>query len=53
MQIFRVGEVSDFKNREKKIVIVDNLEVGIFRINNNFFAWKNKFKLAGLDLSRC
>ncbi|HAI40644.1 MAG TPA: SprT-like family protein, partial [Maribacter sp.] len=21
--------------------------------NANFFAWKNKFKLAGLNLSRC
>tara|TARA_B100001758_G_C18373346_1_gene592744 strand:+ start:1121 stop:1501 length:381 start_codon:yes stop_codon:yes gene_type:complete len=42
MKVFRVGEVSDFKNREKKIVIIDDQEVGIFRINDNFFAWKNQ-----------
>ena len=42
MKVFRVGEVNDFKNREKKIVIIDDQEVGIFRINDNFFAWKNQ-----------
>ena len=42
MKVFRVGEVSDFKNRDKKIVIIDDQEVGIFRINDNFFAWKNQ-----------
>ena len=42
MKVFRVGKVSDFKNREKKIVIIDDQEVGIFRINDNFFAWKNQ-----------
>ena len=42
MKVFRVGEVSDFKNREKKIVIIDDQEVGIFRINDKFFAWKNQ-----------
>ena len=42
MKVFRVGEVSDFKNREKKVVIIDDQEVGIFRINDNFFAWKNQ-----------
>ncbi len=41
MRVFRVGKINDFKDREKKIVIVDNNEVGVFRINNNFYAWKN------------
>ena len=41
MQAFRVGYINDFKNRGKKVLLVDNEEVGIFRIDNNFYAWKN------------
>ncbi len=41
MQAFRVGLISDFKNRDKKVILVDNEEVGIFRIDDNFYAWKN------------
>ena len=41
MQAFHVGYVSDFKNRGKKVILVDKEEIGIFRIDDNFYAWKN------------
>mgnify|MGYP001163733366 FL=1 len=41
MQAFRVGYVSDFKNRGKKVILVDKEEIGIFRIDDKFYAWKN------------
>tara|TARA_B100000965_G_C19555616_1_gene742030 strand:- start:56 stop:421 length:366 start_codon:yes stop_codon:yes gene_type:complete len=41
MQAFRVGFISDFKNRDKKVVVVDKEEIGVFRIDDNFYAWKN------------
>ena len=41
MQPFYVGSIDDFKDKEKKVVIVENIEVGIFRLDDDFFAWKN------------
>ena len=41
MQHFYVGSIDDFNDKEKKVVIVENIEVGIFRLDDDFFAWKN------------
>ncbi len=41
MKSFRVGMVEDFNDRDKKVVTIDNEEVGIFRMGRDFYAWKN------------
>ena len=41
MQAFLVGVVDDFKNHEKKVILVEDCEIGIFRLEDDFFAWKN------------
>ena len=41
MQEIHIGSVSDFADRGKRVVTVGNLEIGIFRLGDDFFAWRN------------
>jgi nitrite reductase (NADH) small subunit len=36
-----IGHVSDFKDGDKKVFIVDGIEVGIFQLGGTFYAWRN------------
>ena len=41
METFHIGLISEFKDREKKVFILNDNEVGVFRMGNEFFAYKN------------
>lgn len=36
-----IGKVSDFKLRDRKVVVVGEREVGVFRLGPDFYAWEN------------
>ena len=38
METFHIGLISEFKDREKKVFILNDNEVGVFRMGNDFFA---------------
>ncbi|MEE2822073.1 MAG: Rieske 2Fe-2S domain-containing protein [Acidobacteriota bacterium] len=37
-----VGKVTDFKKRDRKIVVQGDLEIGVFRIGEDFYAYDNQ-----------
>lgn len=37
----QIGLVSDFKDGDKRLVIINGVEVGIFRVCGAFYAWRN------------
>ena len=41
MQVARVTDVASFAEGTKKVVRVGEVEVGVFRIDGNFYAWQN------------
>ena len=41
MQVARVTDVASFGEGTKKVVRVGEVEVGVFRIDGNFYAWRN------------
>ncbi len=41
MRTFCLAFVDEFKEKEKKVFVVDDEEVGIFLIDKKFYAWKN------------
>ena len=36
-----LGHEDSFKNGEKRLVVVEGIEVGVFRLDGQFFAWRN------------
>ena len=42
-----VGKVSEFKLRERRVVVANGREVGVFRLGPDFFAWENSCAHAG------
>jgi nitrite reductase/ring-hydroxylating ferredoxin subunit len=36
-----VGEASEFTNGDKRLIVADGVEVGLFRLDGRFFAWRN------------
>jgi len=36
-----VGREEDFKEQDRRIVVKDDLEVGVFRVNGAFYAYQN------------
>ena len=41
MQMIRVGAVEEFEDRSKRVVTVGNAEIGVFRLGDDFHAWRN------------
>lgn len=41
MRTVRVGRVEEFEDRGRKVISVDDTEVGVFRLGDEFFAWEN------------
>ena len=41
MRTFRIGAVDEFQDRAKRVVKLDDEEVGVFRMGDEFFAWRN------------
>ena len=41
MQVVRVTNVGSFEEGAKKVVRVGEVEVGIFRVDGSFYAWRN------------
>ena len=41
MRMVSVGRVEDFEVRGKKVLSVDGIEVGVFRLDDGFYAWRN------------
>jgi nitrite reductase/ring-hydroxylating ferredoxin subunit len=37
----KIGRTSDFKNGDRRIVFLGETEIGVFRDNNEFFAYSN------------
>jgi nitrite reductase (NADH) small subunit len=38
---YLIGEESDFGDGDKCLLLVDNVEVGVFRVSGDIFAWRN------------
>ncbi len=36
-----VGSEADFDERSRKVIVKDALEIGVFRVNGNFYAYEN------------
>ena len=41
METFNVGKIEEFENKSKKVVTIGDEEVGVFRLGDEFFAWRN------------
>ncbi len=41
MKTYFVGSLNEFEDRGKKLLLLDDEEVGIFRLGNDVFAYKN------------
>lgn len=41
MRTVRVCRVDELEDRGKLVVEIDDLQVGVFRLGDEFFAWKN------------
>ena len=41
MQTFHVGAIEEFEDQSKKVMTVLEEEVGVFRLGDDFFAWRN------------
>ena len=41
METFNVGKIEEFEDKSKKVVTIGDEEVGIFRLGDEFFAWRN------------
>lgn len=41
MQTVRVGAVEEFEDRGKRVVTVGEEEIGVFRLGDDFYAWRN------------
>jgi nitrite reductase/ring-hydroxylating ferredoxin subunit len=41
MQTVRVGAVEEFEDRGKRVVTIGDVEIGIFRLGDEFHAWHN------------
>ncbi|MBC7803793.1 MAG: Rieske 2Fe-2S domain-containing protein [Candidatus Parcubacteria bacterium] len=37
-----VGRADSFKARDRKVVVVEGIEIGVFRLGDDFFAWENR-----------
>lgn len=42
MKTIRVGKVDDFEDPGKLVIDVGDEQYGVFRLGNDFFAWKNQ-----------
>lgn len=42
-----VGSAASFKSRDRKVVVADGREVGVFRLGDKFYAWENTCPHAG------
>lgn len=42
-----VGKVSEFKPRDRRVVVAGGREVGVFRLGRKFYAWENHCAHAG------
>ncbi|MBL8379091.1 MAG: Rieske 2Fe-2S domain-containing protein [Burkholderiales bacterium] len=42
-----VGKASEFKSRDRKVVVALGREVGVFRLGTKFYAWENRCAHAG------
>ena len=41
MQTVHVGPVAEFTDRSKRVVTVGEDEIGVFRLGDDFYAWRN------------
>ena len=41
METFNVGKIEEFEDKSKKVVTIGDEEVGVFRLGDEFFAWRN------------
>ncbi len=37
----RIALVSDFKDGDKRLVVINGVEIGVFRLDGAFYAWRN------------
>ena len=42
-----VGKASEFKPRDRRVVVAEGREVGVFRLGPKFYAWENVCAHAG------
>jgi nitrite reductase/ring-hydroxylating ferredoxin subunit len=42
MAEYSVGKVSDYNEGDRKVVLCGDMEVGVFKIDGEFYAWHNR-----------
>jgi nitrite reductase/ring-hydroxylating ferredoxin subunit len=42
-----VGEAASFKPRDRRVVVANGREIGVFRLGAKFYAWENRCAHAG------
>jgi nitrite reductase (NADH) small subunit len=42
MPEYRAGHVDDYNDGDRKVVVCDDKEVGVFRLDGQFYAWHNR-----------
>ncbi len=42
-----VGSADSFKSRDRRVVVANGREIGVFRLGDKFFAWENTCPHAG------
>jgi nitrite reductase/ring-hydroxylating ferredoxin subunit len=47
MAEIEVGSVASFKPRDRKVIVANGREIGVFRLGESFYAWENQCPHAG------
>lgn len=47
MAEIEVGSADSFKSRDRRVVVANGREIGVFRLGDKFFAWENTCPHAG------
>ncbi|MDO8978480.1 MAG: Rieske 2Fe-2S domain-containing protein [Afipia sp.] len=42
MQEYSAGKVADYNDGDRKVIVCGDMEVGVFRIDGEFYAWHNR-----------
>lgn len=42
MQEYSAGKVADYNDGDRKVVVCGDMEVGVFGIDGEFYAWRNR-----------
>ncbi len=41
METIRIGRIEDFGERDRKVIAHGDVEIGVFRVDGEFYAWHN------------